>query len=101
MNTEMCTYDFGKLKQGEIVNHTFIITNTGKKDLIIKQVDKECSCTSTEFSKSIIKPNQNTEIKVIFNTKGLVGKQAKSITIIADAFPTKKRLVFTSEIFIE
>ena len=99
--TEMCTYDFGKLKQGEIVEHTFIITNTGEKDLIIKQIEKECSCTSTDITESKIKPNQKTEINVIFNTKGLIGKQAKSITIIADAFPTTKRLVFTSEIFIE
>lgn len=92
------TFDFGKLKQGETVSHSFIIENTGNKELVIKDVTNECACTSTSFSKTPIQPGSTGEVEITFNTKELIGKQAISITVLADAFPGTKRLIITSEI---
>lgn len=99
MNIEMSSHDFGKLKQGEVVTHTFIIKNTGNKDLLLHNVISSCGCSSVIFEDKPIPPGEKTEITVTFDTKGLSGKQVKSITITADAFPTTKRLVITGEIF--
>lgn len=99
MNVEMSTHDFGKLKQGDIVTHSFKIKNTGNKDLVLHKVIASCGCSAVEFEETAVAPGETTEIKVTFDTKGLSGKQVKSITVIADAFPTTKRLVLTAEIF--
>ncbi len=43
--TEMSSFDFGKLTQGEKPNHIFKITNTGNKELNIKNIESSCGCT--------------------------------------------------------
>ncbi len=92
------TFDFGKVKQGGVVHHTFKIENTGNKNLIISEVVTECQCISTTFSSSPIAPGEIGEVELSFDTKDLVGKQVKSITVLADAFPGTKRLVVTAEV---
>lgn len=92
------TFDFGKMKKGDQVSHTFIVANTGNKDLIIKDVMVECECNSVKFSSSPIKPGETGSIEVTFDSSELIGKQVKSVTILADAFPGTKRLVITAEI---
>lgn len=92
------TFDFGKVKQGEIVEHTFIIENSGNKDLVISEVIAECNCNSVSFTQKPIPPGNKGEVHMTFNTVGLIGKQVKSITVLADAFPGTKRLVVTAEI---
>ena len=99
IHTEMSSFDFGKLIQGEVSKHTFKITNTGNKELIIENIESSCGCTIANVNSMNILPGKSTKIEVEFNTKGLIGKQVKSITIIADAFPTTKRLVLTAEVF--
>lgn len=92
------TYDFGKMKKGEVAEHDFIVENTGNKDLIIKELITECNCNAVNFSNGPIAPGEKGIVKVSFNVQGLTGKQVKSVTIVADAFPGTKRLVLTAEI---
>jgi len=101
MQVDMSTHDFGKATNGDLLQHTFVITNTGNKPLIIKKVVSSCSCNTINFTETSIAPGGKGEITVVMDTKNMNGKQVKSITIIADAFPTTKRLVLTAEIFRE
>jgi hypothetical protein len=95
----MSTHDFGKLKRGQIVKYTFDIKNTGNKNLTIQKVIAACGCSTISFTEESIKPGGIGHVNVTLDTKDLNGKQVKSITIIADAFPTTKRLVLTAEVF--
>jgi hypothetical protein len=99
VNINMSTHDFGKLKRGQIVKYTFDIKNTGNKNLTIQKVIAACGCSTISFTEESIKPGGIGHVNVTLDTKGLNGKQVKSITIIADAFPTTKRLVLTAEVF--
>lgn len=92
------TFDFGKLKQNETVSHKFTIENTGNKELVIKSVETECGCITSSYSQLSIPPGGKGDVEITFKTSGLIGKQVKSITIFADAFPGTKRLVVTAEI---
>ncbi len=92
------TFDFGKVKQGEVVKHTFTIENTGNKPLEIKDVIVGCDCNTTQLAQQSILPGEKGTIEVTFDTKGILGKQVKSITLIGDSFPKTKRLVVTAEI---
>ncbi|MCT4699553.1 DUF1573 domain-containing protein [Tenacibaculum haliotis] len=74
-------YNFGTVKEGEIVKTTFIVTNTGKGDLVITNAQATCGCTIPVWPKEAIAPGKTGEIQVSFNTNGKPNKQSKSITL--------------------
>lgn len=77
-------HDFGVINEGDVVETTFEITNTGKTDLIITDAFATCGCTVPEWPKDPIKPNEKGILKVSFDSNGRVNKQSKTITIIAN-----------------
>ncbi|MBC5774485.1 DUF1573 domain-containing protein [Pontibacter sp. KCTC 32443] len=80
-------YDFGTVKQGEVVNHTFTFTNTGKEPLIIENASASCGCTVPEWTKTPIAPGETGEVKVQFNSTGKAGQQSPMVTIRANTDP--------------
>lgn len=87
MSFKETVYDFGTVKQGEVVNHTFTFTNTGKEPLIIENASASCGCTVPEWTKTPVAPGQTGEIKVQFNSTGKAGQQAPMVTIRANTEP--------------
>lgn len=87
-------HDFGKIKQGEIVNTEFIFTNTGKEDLNIRQAKTFCNCTSLNLEKDILKSGESAKIEVSFNTTDIIGNQQKSIVLFSND-PTGPTRVLT------
>ncbi len=83
-------HDFGTIKDGEVVNHTFTFTNTGKSPLIIESATSTCGCTVPEVPKEPIAPGAEGSIKVEFNSSGKGGQQAmKTITVKANTQPVE------------
>ncbi len=74
-------FDFGTVKEGEVVETTFVVTNTGKSDLVITHAQASCGCTVPEWTKDPIAPGETGNIKVSFNTSGRTNKQSKSVTL--------------------
>lgn len=81
------TYDFGTIKQGDVVEHTFKFTNTGKSPLIIESATASCGCTVPESPKEPIAPGNSGEIKVQFNSTGKAGMQSPMVTVRANTVP--------------
>ena len=70
-------YDFGRIKSGEPVKHTYVFTNTGDRLLIIKSVQPGCGCTTVgEWTKQA-EPGQTGSIPIQFNTSGYNGPVTK------------------------
>jgi hypothetical protein len=92
MTFETSTFDFGEVKEGEIVKHVFKFTNTGKVPLIINNARSTCGCTVPKWPREAIPPGASGEIAVDFNTKAKVGDQEKPITISANTFPANTQL---------
>jgi len=81
-------HDFGNLKDGEVVNHTFEFTNTGKTPLVIESATSTCGCTVPEVPKEPIAPGADGKIAVQFNSAGKGGQQTlKVISIKANTQP--------------
>lgn len=78
------TYDFGKIKLGEVVDCIFVLKNEGKSKLIIRKVKASCGCTATQPEEMEIEPGKSTRIKASFNSAGRVGQQHKTITVITN-----------------
>jgi len=95
---ESDTFQFGKITQGEKVNHTFKFKNTGKSDLVISSANGSCGCTVPDYPKKPIAPGQEAEINVVFNSEGKAGLQNRSVTLIANTFPNKHVIYLKGEV---
>lgn len=51
-------FNFGDVKKGDHVEHTYTVTNTGDKPLVISTVKPGCGCTVPEYTKDPILPGQ-------------------------------------------
>jgi hypothetical protein len=94
-------HDFGKVKKGETVEHTFKFTNIGKEELIVEFASGSCGCTVPEYSKNAIAPGATGEIKVVYTAKedkeiGLEDQQ--EVTIIANTDPPVSLVTITAKI---
>ncbi|WP_443946376.1 DUF1573 domain-containing protein [Pedobacter sp. AW1-32] len=91
-------FDFGKIKQGEKVQHEFKFKNTGKSPLVISNATATCGCTVPEPPKEPIKPGAEASIKVIFSSEGKMGMQDKVVTITSNANPTTTSVHLVGEV---
>jgi hypothetical protein len=87
-------FKFGSIKQGEKVEHVYVLTNSGQSDLYIRKVKASCGCTAVQPEKKVIAPGESVNIKTEFNSAGKVGSQNKTITIITnDPRPQGSKLI--------
>ncbi|MET1054603.1 MAG: DUF1573 domain-containing protein [Pedobacter sp.] len=91
-------YNFGKISQGEKVNHEFKFKNTGKSPLIIANATATCGCTTPDIPKAPIKPGDSGVIKVVFNSTGKMGMQDKIVTITSNANPETTEVHLIGEV---
>ena len=85
-------FQFGKIQQGEKVEHTYVLNNSGKSDLIIRSVKASCGCTAVQPEKKVIAPGESVNIKTVFNSAGKLGNQNKTVTIITND-PNKSKMI--------
>lgn len=95
---ESDTHDFGTVDAGPVLTHKFRFTNTGDSELIIRNVSASCGCTVPKWSKEPVKPGEQGEIEVHFNTAGRYGGQHKTVTIYANVPGSEVELNFRAEI---
>lgn len=74
-------YDFGTVNEGEVVETTFKVINSGKTDLVITNAQPSCGCTVPVWPKEPIKPGESADVLVKFDTSGKPNRQSKTITL--------------------
>ncbi len=94
-NTEQI--DFGRHKEGAILDTVFVFTNTGDAPLIISNVRSSCGCTIPQWPKHPIQPGETGKIKVRFNSHHKKGHNIKTITI----YDNEKSLTHTLKIIAD
>lgn len=85
-------FDFGTIKEGDVVEHVFKFKNTGDAPLIISSATASCGCTVPVWPKDPIPIGEEGEIQVRFNSKGKSGNNNKTVTITANTYPKISRL---------
>lgn len=85
---------FGFVKKGEIVTMEFDFVNIGNQPAIITESKVECSCTTVDFPKQPIAPNQSAKIIVKFDTKTVYDRQDRTVEIISNAKNFNQKLRF-------
>lgn len=91
-------FDFGNIKQGDKVKHTFTFKNTGDAPLIIENASASCGCTVPQWPREPIAPGKEGKIEVEFNSAGKMGQQSKQISIRANTQPNITELTIKTNI---
>ena len=86
--------DLGKVNQGQVVDITWHLKNTGDKPLVIGGVMPGCGCTVAEKPTEPIAPGGEGVIKAKFDSKNQSeGEHRKNITVTAN---TKEHAYYLS-----
>jgi hypothetical protein len=75
------TFEFGKVKSGEVVKYSFVFTNTGRATLEILAVKPGCGCTTAGTWDKLVEPGKTGAIPLQFNSTGYSGMVAKSAAV--------------------
>lgn len=95
---EQTDYDFGTVKEGELVRHTYKFKNTGSEPLVISTAKGSCGCTVPKWPSEPIPPGGTGQIDVQFDSKGKPGKQTKRVTVTANTVPAQTFLNITGTV---
>lgn len=80
-NNNILSHDFGDIKFGERVSHTFRLKNQSEDTLIIKKIMTSCECVKAVVIPDIIYPN--SEFKVVTSFQDTTkGKFERSISVL-------------------
>lgn len=73
-------FTFPKTKEGPVISHDYVITNTGDSPLIISDYKVSCPCTKAILPEPI-PPGKSAILHVTFETKGKYYEQDRSIIL--------------------
>jgi hypothetical protein len=91
-------HDYGMITEGDVVSTSFVVTNTGKSDLLIRDAKATCGCTIPVWPKKPIPPGSSGKIEVKFNSRGKKNKQSKTITLTTNTIKGIETLVIKGQI---
>jgi|TARA_B110000263_G_scaffold225586_1_gene216671 hypothetical protein len=94
-------FDFGEITEGESASHNYKIKNVGTGDLIISSAKGSCGCTVPEWPKDPIKPGEEGNVRVTFNSKSKKGNQSKRVTLLTNTIPNVTILTIKGNVIIK
>lgn len=75
---------FGEMNQMSVYEDAFVIKNSGKSQLIIRNVKAGCGCTHTNTSRDTLAPGETAKISFEFHSGHKKGKQDSKITVVTN-----------------
>jgi len=94
-------WNFGKVKQGEVMSHEFVFTNEGDATLVIQKVSTSCGCTAALVSADKVQPGKEGRIEIKFDTRGYGGPVNKLVYVDSnDPGEAHRQLEVSAEIEI-
>ncbi len=90
---ERSQFNFGKIKESDgLVSHTFTFTNKGTTPIVIENVATSCGCTTPEYSRKPIKPDQTSQITISYDPEGRPGRFSREVIIVSNNRQNKNTL---------
>lgn len=94
INFKETEFDFGTIREGQVVEHTFEFVNNGEVPLIIQNAQPSCGCTVPDWTKTPIPVGGKGFVKAKFDSSGKPNVQNKTITVTANTYPQQTVLRF-------
>jgi len=90
-------HNYGTIEYDANGTCEFEFTNTGKIALVLNNVQASCGCTTPEWTKEPVKPEEKGKITVKYNTKN-VGPFQKTIRVYSNATVSPVILTIKGEV---
>ncbi len=89
-------HDFGKLKEGAIVDYVFKFSNKGNTALTIKDITTSCGCTAAVIKDKNVAAGKEGEIRVQFDSSNKHGKLNRRISVMSNdpRTPVKTLIIY-------
>ena len=87
------TIDLGEIPQGTPKAMDFEFKNTGRKAVLITNVQGSCGCTATDYTKTEIATGKSGKVTATFNAANK-GAFTKTVTVTTNAETAPKVLTF-------
>jgi len=79
IDVDKATVKFEKTVEGKLLEHFYLVTNTGTAPLIISDYKVSCPCTKILLPTEPILPGETFKLKLTFDTKGKYYQQDRAI----------------------
>ena len=84
------THDFGVFEKEQKGQYTFVVRNEGNANLILKMLNKSCSCTSVDFLRTTVPPGRDTRVTMHWEPNNAGGSYQQGVEIGTND-PTRPR----------
>jgi len=91
-------FDYGPAKQGDVLEHTFIVRNKSNEQIELANPRIPCDCSTTEIKKKVLAPGEETTITFQVDTEQLSGFIVKSVYLKIKDSSEELRLYISSEL---
>lgn len=81
-------WDFGRVKEGEVLKHNFTLKNESRQVLNIKDINTTCGCTVSKINKKVLLAQESALIGVQFDSRGYNGSVQQYIYVHTDRLDT-------------
>lgn len=86
--------NFGQIIEGDLYTATYKFKNIGNAPLVISKVETSCGCTAVkDWSEKPYQPGDSGFITVEFDSNKRIGLITKTITVMANTFPSPNKLL--------
>ena len=89
------SHNFGKVKEGEIVEYEYRFKNTGKEPYVIQNAKGSCGCTVPQWSREPVLPGESGMIKIRFDTNHKAGNRTQKVYVSSNTEPAVLSLQLT------
>ena len=90
-------HDFGDIAFSSEGSYEFVFTNTGRKELLLRNVKSTCGCTVPEWPHEPVAPGDTAGILVKYDTRR-VGAFSKSVYVYSNAVNSPNRLLIRGRV---
>lgn len=75
------THHFGTIREGEVVECSFTLTNGGDGVLRFEVQPPDCACISVRPMSGALAPDECQRLRVAFDSRGFLGSEFKRVTL--------------------
>jgi hypothetical protein len=76
--------DLGGISSNTVRRQTVVLTNLGKQDLEIREIQENCSCLVLEYPKKVLLPGEKMDLTLVFDPIGRKGIDQRNIYIFTN-----------------
>ena len=88
------TIQMGRIEEGERIVDSFMVTNTGAKPYIIRDIKATCDCTVMQRPTFAVMPGETAAIRIEFDSRGKAGRTTPGVVIYDNTRPNGRHIVY-------